>query len=107
MSQIVIHNGTVFLSGQVPLSDTGPSVLEQTRQVLGKIDKLLLAAKSDKSRVLSATIWLTDMADFAEMNKAWEEWVPAGHTPARATVESPRLAAPQYKVEIGVIAAES
>lgn len=101
MSQAVVHNDTVYLAGQVA---TGATVADQTRAILGQIDALLAAAGTDKSKILSATIWLTDMATFGEMNQAWEPWVVPGATPARATVES-NLAAPEYKVEIAVIAA--
>ena len=105
MSQAVVHGNTVYLAGQVGSSDAGPDVYLQTTQVLASIDKLLAAAGTDKTQLLSATIWLTDMDSFADMNRAWDAWVAPGCTPARATVQSARLAAPQYKVEIGVIAA--
>lgn len=101
MSQAVVHGNTVYLAGQVA---AGASVAEQTKAVLAQIDGLLARAGSNKSKLLSATIWLTDMSTFAEMNGVWEAWIAPGNPPARATVES-RLAAPQYRVEIGVIAA--
>ena len=101
MSQAVVYNGFVFLAGQV---GDGASVTEQTRDILANVDALLSRAGSDKTRLLSATIWLTDMSTFGEMNAVWEAWLPAGQGPARATVES-RLAGPEYKVEIGIIAA--
>lgn len=104
MSQAVVHGGTVYLAGQVALGAPGGSITEQTRDILGRIDRLLAEAGSDKSKLLSATIWLTDMRDFAEMNAVWDAWVAPGNAPARACVES-RLAAQQYNVEIGVIAA--
>lgn len=104
MSQAVIHGDTVYLAGQVAADPSDQTVAGQTAQVLAQIDALLAEAGSDKTRILSATIWLTDMARFAEMNGVWDAWVPAGHTPARATVEA-RLAAPAYRVEIAVIAA--
>ncbi len=103
MSQAVVHGNTVYLAGQVA-QDPSADVTGQARQILGQIDALLAEAGSDKTRILSATIWLADIATFAQMNQAWDAWVPAGHTPARATVEA-SLAAPQYKVEIAVIAA--
>ena len=103
MSQAVAHGNTVYLAGQVA-DDPSMDVAGQTRQILASIDKLLAAAGSDKTKLLSATIFLPSMADFAAMNAVWDAWVPQGHTPARATVEA-RLAAPQYKVEIQVIAA--
>jgi enamine deaminase RidA (YjgF/YER057c/UK114 family) len=103
MSQAVIHGDTVYLAGQVA-DDPVPSVAEQTRQVLARIDALLKSAGSDKSRILSANIWLADIGRFAEMNEVWDQWVAPGHTPARATVEA-ALARPDYLVEIMVVAA--
>jgi len=105
MSQAVVHGNTVYLAGQVA-ADTSGNTTGQTMVILGQIDKLLAAAGTDKTKLLSATIYLPDIADFAAMNAAWDAWVPQGHTPARATVEA-KLAAPQYKVEIAVIAAIS
>jgi enamine deaminase RidA (YjgF/YER057c/UK114 family) len=106
MSQAVIHNKTVYLAGQVAENARGASVAAQTREILAGIDALLSQARTDKSHLLSATIWLTDMATFDEMNKVWESWVVPGATPARATVLSPKLAGPDYKIEISVIAAQ-
>jgi enamine deaminase RidA (YjgF/YER057c/UK114 family) len=106
MSQVVIHNKTVYLAGQVAAAAQGKSVAEQTRNILSTIDALLAEAKTDKGRLLSATIWLTDMSTFAEMNQVWERWVTPGATPARATVLSTQLASPEYKIEIAVIAAQ-
>ncbi|MDM7255486.1 MAG: RidA family protein [Paracoccus sp. (in: a-proteobacteria)] len=101
MSQAVIANGFVFLAGQV--GKPGTSVTEQTTAILAQIDRLLAEAGTDKTRIVSAQIWVADMADFAEMNAVWDAWVPQGHTPARATGES-ALATPDYKVEIIVTA---
>ena len=106
MSQAVIHNKTVYLAGQVAANAAGKSVAEQTKDILATIDTLLAEAKTDKSRLISATIWLTDMATFAQMNQIWDQWVKPGATPARATVESAQLAGPEYKIEIAVIAAQ-
>ncbi|HWG71647.1 MAG TPA: RidA family protein [Steroidobacteraceae bacterium] len=103
MSQAVIHNKTVYLAGQV---GTGGSVKAQTSEILASIDALLAEAGTDKGRLLSATIWLTDMATFAEMNAVWQAWVVPGQTPARATVLSPQLASLEYKIEIAVVAAQ-
>ena len=103
MSQIVIHGDTVYLAGQVGTENQ--SVADQTAEILGKIDSLLAEAGTDKSKALSATIWLCSMDDFAEMNAVWDAWSTGGNAPARACVESPRLAAPQFTVEIGIIAA--
>jgi enamine deaminase RidA (YjgF/YER057c/UK114 family) len=103
MSQAVIHNKTVYLAGQV---HPGATVTVQTRGILAAIDTLLAEAGTDKSRLLSATIWLTDMATFEEMNAVWLSWVMPGQTPARATVVSPQLASPEFKIEIVVVAAQ-
>lgn len=102
MSQIVIHNGTVYLAGQV--GNKGDSVADQTRTCLEKVETLLAEAGSDKTRILQTTIWLADMADFAEMNSVWDAWVPKGHAPARACGEA-KLAHPDLKVELLVTAA--
>jgi enamine deaminase RidA (YjgF/YER057c/UK114 family) len=106
MSQAVIHNKTVYLAGQVADNAHGTSVAAQTQEILASIDRLLSQAGTDKKHLLNATIWLTDMATFAEMNKVWESWVVPASTPARATVLSPRLAGADYKIEIAVIAAQ-
>ena len=95
MSQAVSYNGLIWLAGQV--GTPGASVADQTRDCLAEVDRLLALAGSDKTRILSAQIWLADMADFAEMNSVWDDWVPAGHCPARATGEA-KLAAPEYRV---------
>jgi|SRR5665213_1654445 len=107
MSQAVIHNKTVYLSGQVASAAAGTTVTAQTKEILSSIDALLAEAHTDKSHLLTATVWLTDMATFAEMNSVWQSWVLPGQTPARATVLSPQLASPQYKIEIAVVAAQS
>ena len=104
MNQIVIHGNTVYLAGTVAHANAGKGVTEQTREILATIDRHLKEAGTDKSKLLSANIWLADMATFAEMNAVWDAWVAPGHTPARATVEA-KLASPQYKVEIMVVAA--
>ena len=103
MSQITVHAGTVYTAGQVA-SDTNADAAGQTEQILDGLDRLLKEAGTDKSQLLSATIWLADLADFAGMNSAWDNWVTAGRTPARACVEA-RLAKPEWKVEIMVVAA--
>jgi len=102
MSEAVAYNGIIWLAGQVGTPDT--TVTQQTTEVLAAIDALLAEAGIDKTRILSAQIWLADMADFSEMNAVWDQWVAQGHTPARATGEA-KLAAPGYKVEIIVTAA--
>jgi enamine deaminase RidA (YjgF/YER057c/UK114 family) len=103
LSEAVVHGDTVYLAGEVP-DDTSKDITGQTEEVLAKIDKLLRQAGSDKSRILSAQIFLPDMKDFAGMNVAWEKWVVPGQAPARATIEA-KLANPAYKVEIMCIAA--
>lgn len=105
MSQCVVHGDTVYLAGQVAQSAKGGTVTAQTQVILKQIDDLLAEAGSDKSKILSATVWLCSMDDFAEMNAVWDAWVPQGNAPARACVESPRLATPDFTVEIGIIAA--
>ena len=104
MSQAVIHGETVYLAGQVALDAPGAAVADQTQNVLDRIDKLLAEAGTDKSKLLSATIWLADMDTFNDMNAVWDAWVAPGNTPCRACVNA-KLAAPQYDVEIAVIAA--
>lgn len=104
MSQAVVHGGLAFLAGQVALDAPGGSVAEQTKSILDRIDLLLGRIGSDRTKILSATIWLSDISTFEEMNAVWDAWVPEDHAPARATVEA-KLAAPQFSVEIAVIAA--
>ena len=104
MNQMTAYNGLIFTAGQVAEENAGKSVAEQTTEILRTIDGLLAEAGSDKSRILSANIYLTDMASFAEMNSVWEAWVARDAMPARATVEA-RLTGPEYAVEISVIAA--
>jgi enamine deaminase RidA (YjgF/YER057c/UK114 family) len=105
MSGAVVHGSTVYLAGQVANATAGKSVAEQTQEILSIIDGLLAEAGTDKTKLLMANIWLTDMTTFQEMNGVWDAWVAQGNTPARATVEA-KLAAPPYKVEIAVIAAK-
>jgi enamine deaminase RidA (YjgF/YER057c/UK114 family) len=103
LSEAVIHNGIVYLAGEVP-DDTSKDVTGQTEEVLAKIDRLLASAGTDKSKLLTTQIFLPDMKDFAGMNAAWEKWVVPGQTPARATIEA-KLANPACKVEIMCVAA--
>ena len=102
MSQAVAHGGLVWLAGQV--GEPGDDVVAQTRTILDQIDALLAETGSDKSKILSATIWLADINDFGAMNSVWDAWVDKDNPPARATGES-RLATPAYKVEIIIVAA--
>jgi enamine deaminase RidA (YjgF/YER057c/UK114 family) len=101
MSQAVIHGDTVYLAGQV---GEGPDVTAQARDALAHVDRLLALAGTDKSRILSCTVWLADIADFAAMNAVWDAWVDPANPPVRATGEA-RLATPDYKVEFIVTAA--
>jgi len=105
MSQVVVHGNTIYLAGVVANKTAGGSVTDQTKEILSIIDGHLAKAGSDKSKLLSTNIYITDMKNFAEMNAVWDAWVSPGNTPARATVEA-QLAAPQYKVEIMVVAAK-
>jgi enamine deaminase RidA (YjgF/YER057c/UK114 family) len=95
----------VYLAGIVADNPKGKSTAEQTKSILSQIDGFLAKAGTDKTKLLSANIWITDMANFAEMNAVWDAWVSPGNTPARATVEA-KLATPDYKVEIMVVAAK-
>jgi enamine deaminase RidA (YjgF/YER057c/UK114 family) len=103
MSQCVVHGDTVYLAGQVA-DDPNTDVAGQTKQILAKIDGLLAEAGSDKSKLLSATVWLSDIRAFDEMNKVWDAWVSPGNTPARACGEA-KLASSNLMVEIGIVAA--
>ena len=102
MSEAVIHGDTVYLAGQV--GEPGEDVIAQTKTVLAEIDALLARAGTDKSKILMATIWLADINDFGAMNSVWDQWIDPANPPARATSEG-RLATPDYKVEIIVVAA--
>jgi enamine deaminase RidA (YjgF/YER057c/UK114 family) len=104
MSKAVIHGDTVYLAGIVA-NDPKGDITAQTKDVLAEIDRLLALAGTDKSKLLRANIWITDMKNFAAMNAVWDGWVSAGNTPARATVEA-GLATPDYLVEIMVVAAK-
>ena len=104
MSQVVIHGSTIYVAGQVALDALSTLVADQTSDILKRIDRPLAEAGSNKSKLLSATIWLASMDEFNEMNGIWDTWVSPGDAPTRACVEA-RLAAPQFTVEIAVIAA--
>lgn len=104
LSEIAVHNGTVYLAGQIA-EDTKQDIAGQMREVLGHVDRLLAEASSDKSLILSTQIYLSDMANFAAMNDVWDEWVPNGNTPPRATVQA-QLADSACLVEVVVVAAQ-
>jgi enamine deaminase RidA (YjgF/YER057c/UK114 family) len=103
LSQAVVHGNTAYLAGMVA-SDPSADTKGQTEQILRKIDETLAAVGSHKSKLLAATVYLANMATYADMNAAWDAWVDPGNTPARATIEA-RLASPKYLVEIMVTAA--
>ena len=103
MSQVVVHNGIAYLAGQVA-GDASGGAAEQTRNILATIDALLAAVGTSKAKLLTATVWLADMADFAAMNQVWDAWIDPANPPARACVEA-RLAYPQFRVEVMVVAA--
>jgi enamine deaminase RidA (YjgF/YER057c/UK114 family) len=104
LSEAAIHNGTVYLAGQVA-EDVTQNIEGQTREILGHIDRLLAEAGSDKTRILMCQIFIADVKDFAGMNAVWNEWVAAGNAPARATVEA-KLAKPEWLVEMVITAAQ-
>ena len=103
MSQLVIHGETVYLAGQVA-NDFDADITVQTEQTLEKIDELLAEAGTNKTKILSAQVWLANMGHFDQMNHVWEAWMTPGHAPARACIEA-RLASPDLLVEVGIIAA--
>lgn len=105
MSKCVVHGNTVYLAGIVANEPKGKDMTAQTKDILSQIDGLLAKAGTDKSKLLTANIWVTSMSEFAAMNAVWDAWVSAGNTPCRATVEA-NLATPDYKVEIMVVAAK-
>ncbi len=102
LSEAAIHNGVVYLAGQVP-DDDSKDIRGQTAEVLGMVDRLLTEAGSDKSRILNVQIFLADLTDFAGMNTVWDAWVAPGNSPPRATVQA-RLTHPGWKIEIVVTA---
>lgn len=104
MSAAVIHGGKVYFAGYVADAAAGKSVYEQTKDILAQIDETLAQAGTDRTRILKANIYLSDISTFADMNKAWDEWVVPQLTPARATIEA-KLASPDYAVEIMIEAA--
>ncbi len=104
LSETAVHNGTVYLAGQVP-DDLTKDLRGQTQEVLAMVDRLLAEAGSDKSRILMAQIFLADIGEIGAMNEVWDAWIPAGHTPPRATVQA-RMAKADYLIEIVVTAAQ-
>ena len=104
LSQAVVHNGIAYIAGQVARDTPGVSAAEQTQNILDRTEALLITAGTDKSRLLTAQVWISDIRYFDEMNQVWNAWLPSGEAPTRACVES-RLAATHYFVEISVTAA--
>ena len=104
MSQAVKNAGVVYLAGQVAQRAPGASVSAQTADILARIDELLAEAGTDKSKALSASIWLSDIATFDEMNAVWDQWIDPSNPPSRACVEA-KLASPKFSVEIMLVAA--
>jgi enamine deaminase RidA (YjgF/YER057c/UK114 family) len=104
LSDFIVHGDKIYFSGYVAEAAAGKSVAEQTRDILSQIDGSLAEAGSDKSKLIEATIWLADMAGYAEMNAVWDRWVAPGQPPTRACLEA-RLASSEYAVEIRVMAA--
>jgi enamine deaminase RidA (YjgF/YER057c/UK114 family) len=103
MSEAVVKGNRIYCSGMIP-EDTSLDITGQVKQALFEIDSLLAKGGSDKTKILTATIWLADIGDFAAMNAVWDAWVVPGHTPARATVQA-RMNDPKMKVEIMVVGA--
>ncbi|MCF6440016.1 RidA family protein [Pseudoalteromonas luteoviolacea] len=103
MSRIVVHNDTIYLCGQV-CKDATQGIKEQTQTMLDKVDALLEEANSDRKHILSATVYISDMQYFAQMNEVWDAWVPEGYAPARACVQA-AMARPELLVEVSVVAA--
>jgi len=104
LSETAIHNGTVYLAGQVPENNPGADIAIQTQEVLGHIDRLLAEAGSSKKSILQCQIFLSDVSEIGAMNAVWDAWVAPGHTPPRATVQA-LLANPAYRIEVVVVAA--
>ncbi|WP_454720886.1 MULTISPECIES: RidA family protein [Cupriavidus] len=104
LSEYAIYNGVVYLAGQVAETDPDADLRGQTREVLGHVERLLEEAGSDKGRILSCQIFLTNVDEIGIMNEVWDAWVVPGATPPRATVEA-RLANPRYRIEVMVTAA--
>ncbi|KAB0680031.1 RidA family protein [Aureimonas leprariae] len=103
MSGAVIHGDTVYLAGQV--GDPSSGITEQTESALAEVERLLTAAGSSKAKILSAQIWLKDIADFGAMNLVWDAWIDPANPPARATMGKADLATSEYLVEVIVVAA--
>ena len=103
LSEMTIHNGTVYLAGQVA-SDASQDIRGQTAQVLAAIDTLLAEAGTDRAHILMGQIYIKDLAEFPAMNEVWEDWLPPGDAPPRATIQA-HLAKPDWKVEMVVTAA--
>jgi enamine deaminase RidA (YjgF/YER057c/UK114 family) len=104
LSKVTVHNGVLYMTGQISEDHAGMDLTQQTQEVLHRIDNLLAEAGSDKTKILKAYLYVADMSNFGEINAVWDKWVAPGHEPARTTIEA-KLTGPQYGIEIGVIAA--
>jgi enamine deaminase RidA (YjgF/YER057c/UK114 family) len=102
-SDIVVHNGTAWIV-EVPATE-GADAATQTREILDSLDSLLARAGSGRERLLMATIYLTDLADYDAMNAVWDAWLPAGTAPSRACVQVAGLARAGWRIEIAIVAA--
>ena len=102
-SRVVVHNDTVYLAGQVA-DDWSGDITQQTRETLANIDRMLALAGSDKSKLLSATIWIKRLSDYDAMNAVWDAWLAPGAAPGRACAVLD-MADPDILVEITPIAA--
>ena len=106
LSETAVHNGTVYLAGQIPENNPGADMRTQTIEVLGHVERLLNEAGSSKAHILSCQIYIADAADFDAMNAVWDEWIVPGHTPPRCTVIAPAVN-PDYRIEVVVVAAQT
>ena len=105
LSEIAIHNGTVYLAGQIPENSPGANITVQTEEVLGHVERLLNEAGSSKAHILMCQIFIREAQDIAAMNAVWDAWIVPGHTPPRATVIAPAIN-PDYRIEVIVTAAQ-
>lgn len=103
LSEASLHGNLMYLSGMIP-EDVSQDITGQTKQALAEVESLLARGGSDRTKILSAVIWLADISDFAAMNAVWDAWIVPGQTPARATVQA-QLSDPAMKIEIMVVAA--
>ncbi|GLI98454.1 RidA family protein [Sphingobium sp. BS19] len=103
-SGAVVHGGVVNLSGQVAIDHRSSPVCDQVREILERIDALLAEAGTDRSRLLTANLYLADIASLGDVNAVWDRWIVPGCAPTRTTIQTV-LANPAYALEIAVSAA--